>query len=195
MSEISFINKDAASLVLSDKEICRYLNMKACDESSIGIIDDCKLELSRVAAPKAVYTKVHVKKTDEKLCLGFGEVCSKNLSKNLLGCKEVYIFCATLGQEVDRIIKKYSKIEPSRALVLDAVASTMIEAFCDYVNGFLGEKLSLRPRFSCGYGDFSIQHQGDILELLEAKKRIGVALLDSYMMTPFKTVTAIIGII
>ena len=70
----------------------------------------------------------------------------------------------------------------------------MIEEFCDYVNDILGENRSLRPRFSCGYGDFEIKHQAEILDFLDAKKRIGVYLLDSYMMTPFKTVTAIVGI-
>lgn len=194
MSEISFINIDASRLVLNDKEICRYLNVKSCDEGVFSLINDCKQELYRVALPKAVYVKSMIKEDEGKICLGFGEICSNNLSKNLSGCGEVFVFCATLGQEVDRLIKKYSKIEPSKALVLDATASTMVEAFCDYVNEFLGENRILRPRFSCGYGDFSLEHQGAILEFLETKKRIGVGLLDSYMMTPFKTVTAVIGI-
>ena len=194
MSEISFINIDASGLSLNDKEICRYLNMRAYEGELCHLIDECKREIISISSPKAVFTKAKIEALDQKLCLGFGEVCSKNLSKNLCGCREAFVFCATLGQDVDRLIKKYSKIEPSRAIVLDAVASTVIEAICDYVNEYLGKNLSTRPRFSCGYGDFSIEHQGAILEFLEAKKRIGVGLLDSYMMTPFKTVTAVIGI-
>ena len=194
MSEISFINIDAKDLKLNDSEICRYLNMKFCDDMQ-NLINDCKKEVASVASPKAVYVKVQIKENDEKICLGFGDICSKKLSKNLSGCKEAYLFCATLGQDVDRLVKRYSKIEPTRALVLDASASCMIESFCDYINEQMGKNFSLRPRFSCGYGDFSIEHQGAILEFLEAKKRIGVGLLDSYMMTPFKTVTAVIGIL
>ena len=52
----------------------------------------------------------------------------------------------------------------------------------------------IRPRFSPGYGDFSIQHQKAVLAMLEASKRIGVTMTDSYMLTPTKSVTAVIGI-
>ncbi len=194
MSEISFININAIELRLNDKEICRYLNMRACDGALCGLIDGCKKDVAGVASPKAVFAKVSVKALNEKLSLGFGDVCSKKLAKNLCGCGEAFVFCATLGQEVDRLINKYSKIEPSKAIVLDSVATAMIEEFCDCVNDILGENRSLRPRFSCGYGDFDIKHQAEILDFLDAKKRIGVYLLDSYMMTPFKTVTAIVGI-
>ena len=194
MSEISFININASELSLDDKEICRYLNMSSCDEEIYSLINDCKKEAADASSPKAVYLKLPVVSENDILCLGFGEICSKNLSKNLSGCKEAFLFCATLGQEVDRLIKKYSKIEPSKSLVLNAVATTMIEAFCDFVNEKLAEGKSLRPRFSCGYGDFSINHQEGILNILEAKKRIGVGLLSSCMMTPFKTVTAVVGI-
>ncbi len=195
MSEISFININASELILSDKEICRYLNMRSCNEEIYGLISDCKREVASVALPKAVYLKVPVLAKDGTVCFGFDNVCSKSLAKNLSGCSEAYLFCASLGQDVDRLVKKYSKIEPSKALVLDSVATTMIEEFCDYVNEKLKEGKCLRPRFSCGYGDFSIEHQASILNILEAKKRIGVALLDSYMMTPFKTVTAVVGIV
>ena len=194
MSEISFINLDASKLNPCDKEICRYLNMHACNDEAPSLISDCKKEVSEVARPKAVYIKVTVTEVDVGVCLGFGNVYSRSLAKNLSGCAEAYVFCATLGQGVDRLINKYSKIEPSKGLVCDAVATAMIEEFCDYVNGLLGECHSLRPRFSCGYGDFAIEHQESILNLLEAKKRLGVAMLDSYMMTPFKTVTAVVGI-
>ena len=52
----------------------------------------------------------------------------------------------------------------------------------------------LRPRFSPGYGDFDIHHQDDILRMLDTAKKIGLTMTDSYMLTPTKSVTAIIGI-
>jgi len=92
------------------------------------------------------------------------------------------------------LINKYSKIEPSRAIVLDSVATAMIEEFCDYVNDILGENRSLRPRFSCGYGDFDIKHQKDIINILDASKYVGITLTDSLLMLPTKSVTAVMGI-
>ena len=56
------------------------------------------------------------------------------------------------------------------------------------------DKNYLRPRFSPGYGDFSILYQKDVLRMLDAPKKIGLTMTDGYMLTPTKSVTAIIGI-
>jgi len=52
----------------------------------------------------------------------------------------------------------------------------------------------LRPRFSPGYGDFDIRHQEKLLALLQADKKIGLTMTKSCMLTPTKSVTALIGI-
>ena len=54
--------------------------------------------------------------------------------------------------------------------------------------------LYLRPRFSPGYGDFPIEFQEPIMRMLDCAKKIGLTMTDSYMMSPTKSVTAIIGI-
>ena len=56
-----------------------------------------------------------------------------------------------------------------------------------------GREKYLRPRFSPGYGDFSLDCQKDIIRALEAEKTVGVTLTDSLLMTPSKSVTAVIG--
>ena len=43
-------------------------------------------------------------------------------------------------------------------------------------------------------GDFSITHQEQILSMLEAPKRIGLSMMESSMLTPVKSVTAVIGV-
>ena len=52
----------------------------------------------------------------------------------------------------------------------------------------------LRPRFSPGYGDFSIEHQRDIARVLDTARRIGLTVTDSLMLAPMKSVTAVIGV-
>ena len=51
----------------------------------------------------------------------------------------------------------------------------------------------LRPRFSPGYGDFDIQYQKPLMQMLDCAKTIGLTMTDSFMMTPTKSVTAVIG--
>jgi cobalamin-dependent methionine synthase I len=74
-----------------------------------------------------------------------------------------------------------------------------IEALCDAFNedmrtvkSLSGE--SLRPRFSAGSGDFSIEYQKKLFEILDPPTSIGLTLNDSYLMTPLKSVTALIGV-
>ncbi len=52
----------------------------------------------------------------------------------------------------------------------------------------------LRPRFSPGYGDFSIEHQGEILRMLDSAKKIGLSMTGGNMLAPTKSVTAVIGL-
>ena len=87
----------------------------------------------------------------------------------------------------------------SKAVVLQAAAAAMLEDYCDQMNEELEKKyeekgLYLRPRFSPGYGDFSLECQPALLGCLEAGKRIGITLTDSLLMAPSKSVTAVIGI-
>ena len=51
----------------------------------------------------------------------------------------------------------------------------------------------MRPRFSPGYGDVSLEVQKDFFRLLPCQ-RIGLTLMDTLIMSPEKSVTAFIGI-
>lgn len=195
MSELSLIKiKDSSVLNVDNNEVKRYLKIHKFDTQNDLLIEECKSEVYKIARPSCVYSRECICVEEGKVDFCFDIVESRNLSKNLCQCEEAYVLCATLGIEVDRLIQKYAKIEPSKSVVIDSVATALIEEFCDYVNDILGEKDDLCQRFSAGYGDYSIKHQKMILERLDASKKIGVTLLESYMMSPAKTVSAIIGI-
>ena len=85
------------------------------------------------------------------------------------------------------------------AAAAQAAAAALIEDCCDEENERLRAEaaergLKLRPRFSPGYGDFSIEHQRDIARELDTPRRIGLTVTDSCMLAPMKSVTAVIGI-
>jgi cobalamin-dependent methionine synthase I len=127
--------------------------------------------------------------------LDFMTVKSHSLTVNLNKCKKVVVFAATLGIEVDRAIEKYSKILQSKASMYHAVGSALIESFCNYVNDAVTENVRKSTRrFSPGYGDLPLECQKDILRALDAERKIGIILSDSLLMSPSKSVTAIIGI-
>lgn len=184
------------------KEVLRYLGYggKPADETVSALVAECVEELKNAVRPRHIVRTYPLKVLpDGQLDFTCFRVRSKNLSRNLGDCSQVILFAATLGAEADALIRKYNRISISKAVVMQAAAAAMIEAYCDEVNGILKEEYQkrnqyLRPRFSPGYGDFPLESQVQIAGALEMGKRIGVMLTDSLLMAPSKSVTAVIGI-
>ena len=128
------------------------------------------------------------------------QIESRDLAKNLSGCESVFLFAATIGVEIDRLILKYSAVSPAKAVMLQAIGAERIEALCDSFCeditqelALSGARVRLHPRFSPGYGDLPLQKQADIFRLLNCGKYIGVSLNESLLMSPTKSVTAFVG--
>lgn len=127
------------------------------------------------------------------------EVKSEDLYKLLKYSKKAVLAAFTLGSEIEQNIKRYSYTEINKALILDCCAAAAIESYADDVLNKIASKIkednfNLTNRFSCGYGDFSLSHQADIIAALDAKKRIGLYCDDNNMLYPKKSMTAVIGI-
>jgi len=183
------------------KEAIRYLGYgrHEIDEPTLALIQESFQELEQIAEKKFVYRMFELKNDlDENLMIGSLNVKSHSLSLNLKQCKKAIIFAATLGAEVDRQLRKYEVVNLTKAVVLQACAAAYLEEYCDCMQGDLlknlGDEWAFKPRFSPGYGDFSISHQDDILKMIEASKRIGLSLTEGKMLTPSKSITAVIGV-
>ena len=178
------------------KEALRYMGATDSDERLSSLTKNISAELFKTCRPLACYTEAPVKMDGDLLNLGIIKVKSTALAKNLAGCKRVIIFAATLGADFDRLLNLKQITSPSEALILDALGSSAIEGVCDEVEKVIKEKLNckMKPRFSPGYGDFSISFQKNITEGLNTKKNIGLVVSDSLMLMPTKSVTAVIGL-
>lgn len=124
---------------------------------------------------------------------------SADLAMHLRGCEQAILFAATLGVAVDRLLLRATVGGMEDALALQACAASAIESYCDDCCAALALELAaqglyLRPRFSPGYGDFALENQRALLRLLHADKAIGLSLTSGYMLTPVKSVTAVIGL-
>lgn len=183
-------------------EICRYLGYRRDTPPDSGMeqtIRACARRLEEAATPRWVsreFPLAHL--PGGALELGELRVESGSLSRNLKGCQRVILFAATLGVEADRLIARASAVRMSEAVILQAAAAALIEACCDSAWEALrreaaGEGWHLRPRFSPGYGDFSIAHQRDIADLLQTPARIGLTVTGQMLLAPMKSVTAVIG--
>ncbi|WP_313075040.1 vitamin B12 dependent-methionine synthase activation domain-containing protein [Lacrimispora sp.] len=187
---------------ISRKEVRRYLGygIQDGDDAVNGLIEECIGELTKAATLKCISRTYPLELLpDGEINFTVFQTRSRNLSKNLADCSQVILFAATLGTGVDVLLHKYSKLQMSKAVIMQAAAAAMIEEFCDEENQklkieFEAQGLYLRPRFSPGYGDFALDCQRNITAVLETSKRVGIMLTDSLLMTPSKSVTAIMGV-
>lgn len=187
---------------ISRREIRRYLGYgrNEGDEVVNQLIEECIKELTDAAAPKCISRVFPLNLlSDHEIDFTVFKARSRNLSNNLKDCDQVILFAATLGTGVDILLHKYTKLQMSKAVIMQAASAAMIEEFCDEENlklklEFESRGFYLRPRFSPGYGDFPLECQREITAVLETPKRVGIMLTDSLLMTPSKSVTAVMGV-
>ena len=179
---------------INKREVLRYAGVRSSSGESRELL--CRLDeaISLIESrldPRVCYCELDVSECD------FGS--SVDVKKHLRDSHGVIFFAATLGIELDRLILKYSVLSPATALLLESLGNERIEALCDLfcedmskLKRSRGE--TLRPRFSAGYGDLPLEYQRQMFALLDPPSRIGLTLNDSYLMSPSKSVTALIGV-
>lgn len=193
MNAIDYRMIPVEELVLNETETARRLHTSKGFE--MVQIDECLTELKKVVNCKFVAVRCQVKYLDDNwLDIGFGEFRSETLVKNLQGCREAFIFAATLGHGVDRLLMQLSLVSPAKHFITDALASSMAESAANLADDLVKGEVLCRPRFSPGFGDLSLDVQPKILNLLNAPKFLGITTNMSHMMSPGKSVTAIMGI-
>lgn len=114
----------------------------------------------------------------------------------LAECPQSAVLVCTLGAEFDLWLKREQARDMGRAVMLDALGSAWVESGCDAAEEAIRSRFPgkhLTDRFSPGYGDFPLDAQPLLLEYAGAS-RIGVTVTDSLLLTPQKSVTAIVGI-
>ena len=179
-----------------EKEILRYAGSNPSDSETISLIRECISEAKEVFRYKVCYREIPLS-VDDNICdFGFFSIDSKNLSQNLKGCARAIVFAATIGVGLDRLIAKYSRLSPAKALIFQAVGATQTETLCDAFSRDIAKEYNVTtcPRFSPGYGDLPLEIQKDIFSLLDCERKIGLTLTDSLLMSPSKSVTAFIGL-
>ena len=200
------------------REILRYMRCDSGgsdDEKINSLLDKCLAELLPELVYKVCWREFPIAKAADtavtggsaaagdsaavSLDLGFMVTESHGLARNLRGCDKLVLFAATIGLATDRLIAKYGRLSPVKALCMQAIGAERIESLCgmfcdELAETYATEDLSLRPRFSPGYGDFPLEAQESVFKALDCHRKIGLSLNDSLLMSPSKSVTAIVGL-
>ncbi len=183
------------------KETLRYLGMKNAKEQEqvLSRLGEVTALLQTAAKPALVFRRFPLSISGDTISFAGLEIKSRALLINLKPCMEVFLMAATLGSGVDRLLTRLSLTSSFDMLLTQALCAACLEEVLDQEETALLEKLNtegmaLRPRFSPGYGDLPLTLQPELLSILKAGATIGLSVTDSLMLTPQKSVTALIGI-
>ena len=178
---------------VNEREILRYAGAKPDAPDVMALLQECLALCEGKLRYDVCFAQFPLQMEGERLDLGFAQVESHSLARNLQGCSQIILFAATIGLEMDRLIAR-NRLFPARHLMLQAIGAERVESLCDCFEAELKKQWNIRPRFSPGYGDVPLKLQRDVFCALDCYRQIGISLNESLLMTPSKSVTAIIGV-
>ncbi len=188
---------------IDKKEALRYAGHKAEDISPQleakfeKIYSLCQSSIN----PNHTLARVKIRREDKGVIIENTDIVlpGEDIKKHLEGCRECYILCATVGFGAEGFIRSMQGLDTVSGLFADGCCTRAVESYCDIIEKNLRAELKkenkfLTWRYSPGYGDFPFTIQPEILQFLNTEKTIGVTCNQSCIMSPSKSVTAIMGI-
>ena len=124
------ITREYSAPPIRRREVLRYMGCKDSTMELEALIDRAISICEGKLSYKVSYAEFPLEIIDSKCYLGFAEADSRDLAKCLNGCEKTLVFAATVGLELDRLILRYGRLEPSLALCLQALGAERIEALC-----------------------------------------------------------------
>ncbi|NFL95877.1 methionine synthase [Clostridium botulinum] len=194
---------DNNNLNIDKNQVLRYLGYKGQEFSSEinTLIEECIKEIKTLVTLRVTYkySSVHINNQANLVDINL-KLKGKDILHHLEESNKCCVMAATLGNKVDRKILYYEKVNMTKAVILDACATTAIEEYCDLIENEVKkevekDKLNINWRYSPGYGDLDISIQRELLKSLDAERTIGLTASSHNILIPRKSVTAIIGVI
>ncbi|MBU1864169.1 MAG: hypothetical protein KKH94_10940 [Candidatus Omnitrophica bacterium] len=165
------------------------------------LIDSMIDEGNVLAQPQAIVEDFTIKELARSRVVLSGKnfsLAGEHITRHVDGCYKVSLMVCTVGSQFAGAVEGLvDQRELTKAAILDAVASEAVDAVADAITKIIrqnaeNEGADITLRFSPGYGDWDIQEQKPLLEVMEAYK-IGVRLTNSFLMFPEKSITACVG--
>ena len=181
-------------------EALRYLGAGDCPPESL------RQEMTAVAekltthvTPKYTYRVFSLKHEAEGVRLQETDLLltGKSAERMLAECGRAVLLACTLGAEFDALLRREQARDMAKAAMLNACGSAWVEAGCDAAEKEIAARFPeqyLTDRFSPGYGDLPLSLQPELCAVLDTQRRLGLYVSDRCLMTPVKSVTAVIGL-
>lgn len=185
---------------LNIDEVLRYMGCppEKADPATRALVEDCAAQVLGAVQPRWSYRVFDLTQEEGGIRLSCGLLLpGRDLKAHLQDCRRAVLFCATLSAGADALIRRAESGDMAKALALDCAAAAAVEQVCDRIEEELQGMFpgcAFPFRFSPGYGDLPLSLQNDLLDLLDAPRRVGLTASASHILLPRKSVTAILGV-
>ncbi len=172
----------------------RYLGASGWqpDAASAALLDRAEQMLRETVTPRAVWRVVSVSTfpVNEQ---------GRDLQRHLQGCEAVLLLAATLGAQLDTLLRRLELSDIALAAMADAMASVLLEQVCDELEAELRQHWAkqgryLTGRFAPGYGDCPLELNDRLCLLADSVRGCGLAVTPQHLLTPRKSTTALLGL-
>ena len=178
-------------------EALRYLRSKN-EPSLLADVSTAAAVLQPLLKPAAAAVCFELERSGGSLFCGGIELPGASIARHFESCDRCIALGVTIGFEVDRLIAALGHTDPYRALLTDACASSAIEDLADMATiaarDVFCPDAPITFRFSPGYGDLPLELQPKLLDMIDARRMLGLTVSKSMLLSPIKSVTAFIGI-
>lgn len=190
-------------LDLDRQEILRYLGWQGGELSTQmdQLLTQCIQSTLEVIRPGYRYQRFPIESTPEGIRVEQTGLLltGSSITRHLEGCHSVYLLAGTIGLAHEQLLRKTMLIQPDAGVVLDSCGSAAAEAVAELADQEVqklvaGEGKYTTPRFSPGYGDLPLSCQQPLLSALRAMQTLGMTVSSGGLLSPNKSVTAIIGV-
>ena len=177
------------------RQAARYFGARGePDEGTLALLEQCAAPLLAAATPRAVWLEADVDSLTEA-----GILEGRDVVRHLEGCAQALLLAVTVGPGVDAQIRRAGVGDIAASVASDAVGSVLAEQAADAAEAELRQWAAkegkyLTGRYSPGYGDWPLAVQPKLGAVLDTVRRAGICVLDTNLMTPRKSITAILGV-
>lgn len=127
------------------------------DDATTALLDRAEEKILAAATPRAAVRRL------PRAVFPPPELdCGTDLTRHLQGCDAVLLMAATLGSQVDSLLRRLELTDIAMAAAADALSSVLLEQICDELEAewrakFAAEHLYLTGRYAPGYGDCPLE--------------------------------------
>jgi hypothetical protein len=205
MPEPFHFNLRFEELLIDNREVARLMNYRDGKfpdhiEELVSETLDHVRSLATIEGGFVIYENISINKSKGNITIDNLDFHpGKIISGQIKNSEAIAVFLCTAGRKISDLSSQlFSEKDFLKGYVYDTIGSVVVEAAMDKIQGKLSDlvlerQMKITNRFSPGYCGWDVAEQQKLFKLMPSHF-CNVALSESSLMNPIKSVSGIIGI-